>query len=71
MQKTNAKDAAMDMAKALRDVFKKHSLNSRKKAWSALTSKEGEKEMDKIIAHPDRPINTISKLSFREWIQEN
>lgn len=66
---SNVKKAAVDMAGGLAAVFKKYSRHTREAAWTALTGKDGKKEIDKLIANPDRPINTFQKLSFREWMQ--
>jgi hypothetical protein len=78
--KTNTKDAIVDIAKSLENVFKKYSKNTREKAWSKITSKDGEKEIKKIIVDPTRSINTFQKLAtqkdecfvpkkFSEWMQ--
>ena len=60
---TNVKDAIVDIAKSLETVFKKYSKNTREKAWKKITSKDGEKEVKKIIVDPSRPINTFQKLA--------
>jgi len=72
---TNLRKAIVDIAKELETVFKKYSRQTRTKAWERLTSKEGEKEVRKILNDPARPINTFQKLAtnevvvgFREWI---
>ena len=80
MQKTpnsNLKDAIVDMAKSLGTVFKKYTKNTRTKAWEKITSKEGEKEIKKILQDPTRQINTFQKLatqnegatSFSVWLE--
>ena len=46
---TNLKNAIVDVAKSLETVFKKYSKNTREKAWSKVTSKDGEKEIKKIM----------------------
>lgn len=72
--KTNLKNAIVDLAKSLESVFKKYSRQTRNKAWLKITSKEGEKEIKKILNDPDRPINTFQKLateSFKDWIKTN
>lgn len=77
---TNVKNAIVDIAKNLETVFKKYSKNTREKAWDKITSKDGEKEIKKIIVDPSRPINTFQKLAtqkdecfvpkkFSEWMQ--
>jgi hypothetical protein len=72
---TNVKDAIVDIAKSLEVVFKKYSKNTREKAWDKITSKDGEKEIKKIIVDPSRPVNTFQKLatqkdeSFKNWLE--
>jgi hypothetical protein len=72
---TNVKDAIVDIAKSLESVFKKYSKNTRTKAWEKLTSKDGEKQMKKILVDPNIPINTFQKLanqkneSFKNWLE--
>lgn len=63
----------MDIAKSLEAIFKKYSRQTRVKAWDKITSKEGEKEVKKILNDPTRQINTFQKLatkneSFKEWL---
>jgi hypothetical protein len=60
---TNLKNAIVDLAKSLEVVFRKYSRQTRTKAWEKLMSKDGEKEMKKIINDPARPINTFQKLA--------
>lgn len=70
MLKTNPKTAAVEMAKALKEIFKKYSLNSRTIAWDTLTSKKGQEKLRPVLIHPDKPINTIQSLSFKEWAEQ-
>jgi hypothetical protein len=73
---TNLRKAIVDIAKELEAVFKKYSRQTRTKAWERLTSKEGEKEVRKMLNDPARPINTFQKLAtkneavlgFSEWM---
>lgn len=72
---TNLKDAVVDIAKALESVFKKYSKSTREKAWARITSKDGEKEIKKIIVDPNRQVNTFQKLatkneSFSAWLDK-
>ena len=76
--KSNLKDAIVDIAKSLESVFKKYTKQTREKAWEKITSKKGEKEVEKILRDPYRQINTFQKLatqneSFKNWLenQEN
>lgn len=69
---TNLKNAIVDMAKSLESVFRKYSRSTRKKAWGRITSKMGEKEVDKILIDPHRQVNTFQKLaneSFSSWLE--
>lgn len=77
---SNIKDAVVDIAKSLENVFKKYTKNTREKAWKKITSKDGEKEVKKIIVDPTRPINTFQKLAtqkdecfmpkkFSDWLE--
>jgi len=75
---TNIKDAIVDIAKGLESVFKKYTKNTREKAWKEITSKDGEKEINKILRDPTRPINTFQKLAkknenvnFKDWLKFN
>ena len=72
--KTNLRGAVVDIAKSLEAIFKKYSRQTRVKAWDKITSKEGEKEVKKILNDPTRQINTFQKLatkneSFKEWLR--
>jgi hypothetical protein len=74
--KTNLRGAVVDIAKGLESVFKKYSRQTRIKAWEKITSKEGEKEVKKILNDPTRQINTFQKLatkneSFKIWLEDN
>lgn len=73
---TNLRKAIVDIAKELESIFKKYSRQTRTKAWERLTSKEGEREVRKILNDPARPINTFQKLAtknesvgFKRWIE--
>lgn len=65
-KKTNIKDAIVDIAKSLESVFKKYSKSTREKAWDKITSKDGEKEIKKILINPSSPINTFQKLATQK-----
>lgn len=72
-KKSNKRDAIADLIKNLRSSFKNMSLPTRKKAWEAMTSEKGKKEIKKIIANPNRQIDSllIQNFSFKEWIDSN
>jgi predicted kinase len=71
---SNLKNAIVDIAKSLENVFKKYTKQTREKAWNKITSKDGEKEIKKILIDPTRQINTFQKLatqneSFKTWLE--
>lgn len=63
---TNLKNAIVDLARGMESVFKKYSRQTRARAWEKLTSKDGEKEIKKIMNDPSRPINTFQKLATQK-----
>jgi hypothetical protein len=65
--KTQLQNATVDMASALKDVFKKYTRQTRSKAWSKLTSRQGMDEVEKILQDPNRPLSQFRKLNFAEW----
>ncbi len=67
----NPRRAVLALAKAIRDVFKGLSIQVRRKAWSAITSPQGDKEIRKLIITPNRTLNRFQRLSFREWMDSN
>lgn len=67
---TNVRSAIVDMAKALTVVFKRYSRQSRTKAWKKLTGADGQRQMDKLLQDPSRPVNTFQKLPFKEWVEQ-
>ena len=62
-KKTNLKDAIMDLARGIEAVFRKYSRNTREKAWSRITGKDGEKEIKKIMVDPTRQVSIFAKLA--------
>lgn len=66
--KSNSQDAAVDIAKALRDVFKKYTYQTRKKVMETLERGKGKKEVEQLIIHPDRPLSFFRRLSFKDWM---
>ena len=68
--KSDPRKAAQDMAKALRDVFKQYSYQSRKTAWEALATTKGKKDLDHLLVHPaETKLSDFHKLSFKDWIK--
>jgi hypothetical protein len=71
MSKSSPRDALTDMVSSLKGVFNKYDRSSRKKAWKAIGSPQGKKEMNQLLDSPTRPVTGVSKwLSFKEWINK-
>lgn len=68
---SSSREVAIDIAKALKGIFQTNSRGARKAAWKAISSGDGKSEIDKLTDNPGRSINTISRLSFKEWLKEN
>jgi RNA polymerase-binding transcription factor DksA len=66
---SSSKKAVVDIAKALRGVFKKHTVSNRRDAWEAISNSRGKKEVEKLLRNPNRNINTFKQLAFREWLE--
>ena len=72
MGSTDARPALSDIAYSLKNIFKNYTRSTRKHAWKAITSTEGNKLVDKMIANPSVPIQGLPKLlSFKEWLCEH
>ncbi len=65
-QQNDNRKALNDIFHSLRDVFKKYSRSSRKKAWDKATTPAGEKIIDKIINNPAIPLRGLDRLMFKE-----
>lgn len=70
MNKSNPRDAVVDMASSLAGVFKKYSRQTREKAWKHLSGPAGHLEIEKLLLDPKRPLNTFQKLTFKEWLND-
>ena len=66
---SNSRQATIDLATALRNVFKTHTRNNRERAWNSITSTAGNEEINKLIVNPNRPLNKFATLSFKEWLK--
>lgn len=70
-KKTNLRDAIMDLARGIESVFRRYTRSTRDKAWEKITSKDGEKEIRKILLDPNRQLSPFGKLANqRESIEE-
>jgi hypothetical protein len=66
--KSDARDAVSDIVHSLRSIFKKYTRTSRKKAWKAIQSTQGKKNISDFLHNPDKPIVSVKKwISFKEW----
>lgn len=65
-KKSSLKDAVMALAKEIDSVFKKFSRQARKKAWARLTSKDGEKEIKRILDNPGRGLSPFERLASQK-----
>jgi len=61
--KSNLKDAIMDIARSLETVFKKYTRQTRTKAWDKITSRDGEKDMERILRDPSLTVSPFGKLA--------
>jgi hypothetical protein len=74
-KKSSLKDAIMDLAKEIESVFRKYTRNTRAKAWEKITSKDGEREIKKILVDPNRQLSIFGKLALqnegvRVWLDD-
>lgn len=74
-KKSSLKDAIMDLAKEIDSVFKRYTRNTRTKAWGRLMSKEGERQIEKILVDPNRQLSVFGKLAlqkevYRVWLDD-
>ena len=65
-KKSSLKDAIMDLAKEIDSVFKKYTRNTRKKAWDKITSRDGQREVEKILVDPNRQLSIFGKLALQK-----
>lgn len=69
MASGDKRQARMDMAVAMRDIFKKYTRGARAAAWNSMCSKDGQDEMDKLLNNPSRPLSRFRGMSFKEWLK--
>lgn len=62
-KKTNLKDAIMDLARGIESAFRKYTKSTRERAWEKITSKDGEREIKKILVDPNRQLSIFAKLA--------
>ena len=71
MLKSDKKSLAKDLAKAMKDVFKKYTYQSRVAVWDTLQKGAGKKQVELLIQHPDRPLSFFTRLSFKDWMNKD
>lgn len=59
---TSKLDCVMDLVKKMQEVFKDHSLITRKEAWKKLTSDKGDKMVKELIKTPGRSLSYFREL---------
>lgn len=64
-----SKKIITDLAKGIRDVFKKYSRHNRERGWNTIKSGEGEKQIKKLIVDPNIALSGFERLTFKEWVQ--
>lgn len=62
-KRTNLKDAIMELARGIESAFRKYTKSTREKAWKKITSRDGEREIKKILVNPNRQLNPFAKLA--------
>ena len=68
MSRTDARDAVSDLVSSIKTIFRHYTRGTRKNAWEALKSREGNKVIEKIIDNPSVPTPGLPKLTFKEWL---
>ena len=49
--------AILDLVNAIKTVFKKYNIDTRKLAWNKLTSTKGQKQLDRLLRSPLAPVS--------------
>lgn len=68
MSSSNNRDAAEEMARAIRDIGKQYTRETRLAAWVGLSSSSGKSEIKKLLVTPTRALSGVRQLNFKEWI---
>ena len=66
--RSNERQAIVDMAAALRSVFKDYIRDTRRRAWRKLTTGQGKKDVEKLLNQPSIPLSRFRKLVFADWL---
>jgi hypothetical protein len=68
--KTFTRQAILDLAAAIKNVFKKYNRQTREKAWKKLISPQGQEDVDKLIKNLNKPLSMFRRLQFAEWLDQ-
>lgn len=60
---TNKIHAVMDLAEKIQSVFKKYTLNTRRKAWRKINSKEAQDLFEKLLINPSRSLSPFKSIA--------
>jgi len=60
---TNKIDCVMDLAKAIQDVFKDYSLNTRKEAWKRINSTKAKDLFQKLLVTPSKSLSPFKSIA--------
>lgn len=60
---TNKIDCVMDLAKAIQDVFKDYTLNTRKEAWKRINSAKAKDLFQKMLVTPSRSLSPFKNIA--------
>jgi hypothetical protein len=64
---SNKNKAIIDLVDAIKGVFKKYDITTRKKIWNEITSLEGKELVDKIVKNPK---TYLSDSEFIKLVQK-
>lgn len=60
---SNKIHAVMDLAEKIQGVFKKYTLNTRRKAWRKINSKEAQDLFEKLLVNPSRSLSPFKSIA--------
>ncbi len=68
-QNSDSRKAINDIVDVLKGIFKRYSRTARRRSWKSVTSKEGERIIQRIIVNPGVPTPGLNRLAFKEWLE--
>jgi hypothetical protein len=60
---SNKIHAVMDLAEKIQSVFKKYTLNTRRKAWRNINSKQAQDLFEKLLINPSRSLSPFKSIA--------